>query len=366
MRRWMYILAATIVVLGLVAGVAVWRAAASPHYYSTSVELSVVAYPEPGHAWTAGNNWEDRGLSIAGGTIHASTDGGATWSAQRSTKAWSDPSGIAFADANCGWLVGSLQWAGEVPPRDENALLATTDGGATWHRQSCRTTYLLGGVACASASEAWVVGARVHPSGGVIFATSDGGDHWKRQYVTKAGDLYGISFADAEHGWAVGDGVILATSDGGASWTRQGQLSGYYLRRVASVDGSHVWAIGWNGADRDVILASADGGVTWHAQYVSGDVDPNGRMRLSSIAFTDSAHGWVVGVGGVIMATTDGGKTWKRQRSGTKLDLNDVAFADSDHGIAVGARIEGDDPLAGKLSGSIILRTSDAGTTWTH
>ena len=44
--------------------------------------------------------------------------------------------------------------------------------------------------------------------------------------------------------------------------------------------------------------------------------------------------------------------------------LHDVAFANRTHGLAVGDRITGSDPLAGKLSGTIVLRTTDGGATW--
>ena len=70
--------------------------------------------------------------------------------------------------------------------------------------------------------------------------------------------------------------------------------------------------------------------------------------------------------GGLILATTDGGANWQRQFSGTKLDLLDVAFADSTHGLVVGRRTKGADPLEAQFIGSIVLRTMDGGVTWTR
>jgi len=353
-----------VVVFGLIVGAIVWRAAASPHYYSRTVSLAVVALPDPEHAWVAGDIWTDGGHTIAGGTIYATADGGAGWREQELSTRWSDPSGVAFANAKCGWLVGSAQAVGDTLPSDENMLLATTDGGLTWQKQSCRAKgYVFTGVACVSASHAWVVGGDMG-SGGAVFATRDGGAHWQRQYVTKAGDLWGIAFADARHGWAVGDGVILATADGGASW-RQHLVKGCFLSSVAGGDALSAWAVG-SGANRDVILATTDGGTSWQVQHTGTGPDAKGESGYSGVAFADARRGWVVGRDGTILTTTDAGRTWKPQRSGTKLDLDGVAFADTSHGIVVGARVEGDDPLAGKLDGSIILRTSDGGTAWTR
>ena len=363
-HRRLYALAGVVLVVVLV-GV-VWRTAATPHYYSTTTSLDVVAFPDPNHAWVGGDVWTNGGTLIAGGTIHTTKSGGVGWHRQEFATDWSDPSAIAFANARCGWVVGSTQPSGDAPPSQDSVLLATTDGGVTWKQQACRTKYLLNGVACVSVSRAWVVAARINPHGGAIFVTDDGGASWRRQYTTKAGDLWSVAFADALHGWAVGDGVILATTNGGASWRQQGPVKGCSLRSVASGDARCAWAVGSTASDRDVILATADGGARWRVQYTGSGPDSQGAIGYTGVAFADALHGWVVGLDGIILATTDGGSTWKPQHSGTSLDLNGVAFADARHGIAVGDYIEGNDPLAGKLDGSVILHTTDGGATWTH
>ena len=121
--------------------------------------------------------------------------------------------------------------------------------------------------------------------------------------------------------------------------------------------------MGSDASNRDVIVATTDGGASWRVQYSGSGMNSKGQIGYSDVAFADARHGWVVGLDGTILATTDGGRTWKPQRSGTKLDLNGVAFADAKHGMVVGDDIEGDDPLAGKLDGSTILRTTDGGAT---
>jgi photosystem II stability/assembly factor-like uncharacterized protein len=361
-----YLVAFAVAAFGSIAGVLVWRAAASPHsasphYYSTHIELLVAAYPDPDHAWVAGNLWSDP-YSISGGTIRAG--GAAGWREQMYSTAWSDPTAMAFANDRCGWLVGSTEAVGSAPPPSDSLFLATTDGGVTWKKQFCPGKYVLTGVACANASHAWAVGGDMR-SGGAIYVTRGGGAHWQRQYVTEAGDLWAVSFADARHGYAVGDGVILATSDGGVTW-RQRLVKGCFLRSVACGDARRAWAVGSGAANRDLILATADGGITWHVQHTGAGPNAQGEQGYSAVASTDAEHGWVVGDDGTILATADGGRTWKQQQSGTRLDLMGVAFADARHGIVVGRKVEGDDPLAGKLDGSIILRTSDGGATWTN
>ena len=76
-----------------------------------------------------------------------------------------DLSGVAFSDANHGWAVGA-----------GGTIIATTDGGATWNPQTSNVTADLSGVAFSDADHGWAVGA-----GGTIIATSDGGATWNPQ-----------------------------------------------------------------------------------------------------------------------------------------------------------------------------------------
>ncbi len=354
-------LAAVCIAVGLL----VWRAVAAPHYYSTNTSLGVVAFPDSHHAWVAGDLWTNGGTLISGGTIHATSSGGVSWHRLEFSTNWTDPFGIAFANARCGWVVGSAQEVAGTLPRDENMLLATTDGGVTWKKQADRSKYSLNGVACVGASQAWAVGAMVHPEGGVVLHTRDGGATWRQQYTTNAGDLWDVAFADARHGWAVGDGVILGTTDGGVRWTQQGPAKDFFLRSVACGNARCAWAVGSTTSNRDVIVATTDGGESWRVQHTGSGQDSQGAIGYQGVAFADALRGWVVGLSGTILATTDGGRAWQPQRSGTRMDLNDVAFADSRHGLAVGDYVEGNDPMAGKLDGSVILRTTDGGASWT-
>lgn len=110
---------------------------------------------------------------------------------------------------------------------------------------------------------------------------------------------------------------------------------------------------------RNVVLATTDGGTTWKVRYATRG------GHWCSMAFADASYGWLVGSGGLILATSGGGTTWQRQFSGTKLDLTAVAFADATHGLVAGRRAKGDDPMSARFIGSIVLRTTDGGVTWT-
>jgi hypothetical protein len=136
-------------------------------------------------------------------------------------------------------------------------ILATSDGGATWTAQNSGTTIRIFSVAFTDASHGWAVGWF-----GTILATSDGGANWTQRIVSSdlyTSDLYDVTFTDASHGWAVGsEGTIAMTSDGGATWVAQSGVLSEYTWGVAFADASHGWAVGHFG---DIFMTS-DGGAT--------------------------------------------------------------------------------------------------------
>src|SRR6516225_2172886 len=88
-----------------------------------------------------------------------------------------------------------------------------------------QTTPYLFGVSFTDANTGTAVGF-----GGTILRTTDGGASWTRQSSGTTETLLGVSFTDANTGTAVGSGgTILRTTDGGASWTRQSSGTTPYL-----------------------------------------------------------------------------------------------------------------------------------------
>jgi photosystem II stability/assembly factor-like uncharacterized protein len=243
-------------------------------------------------------------------------DSDATWTLQSSGVTGVSLWDVAFVDAQRGWAVG-----------EGGTIVATTNGGATWTPQDSGTTAILRGVAFVDAQRGWTVG-----DNGTILVTTDGGVSWTAQIQGTTWPLYDVVFLDAQRGWAVGEwGTIVATTDGGMTWTAQDSATTRRLWGVAFVDGQRGWAVG----DYETIRATTDGGVTWTAQ-TAATIDPDNQQLLLGVTFVDAQTGWVVGTGGTILATADGGDTWTVQTSGTAAWLHDVAFVDAQRGWAVG------------------------------
>jgi photosystem II stability/assembly factor-like uncharacterized protein len=296
-----------------------------------------------------------------------SADGGSTW-----RETYRDPGqdlgmlwAASFADARHGWAAGM------------GSIIATRDGGVSWSTQYSGNRRLrIDDIACTDRRHAWAVGHRNHPTSGphptsaVVLATSDGGASWHAQKVPPLDWLRGVAFADSRHGWAVGEdvqglgGVILATSDGGRHWQVQQRYEWTSFTDVACSDASHVWAVGGPNqypvsslgpTPPPMIVATSDGGASWQTQLAA---NAKTDSDMSAVDFVDSLHGWVVGGGGrgVVLATSDDGQTWRQQaaedqKAGVFRKYSDISFADAEHGWIVANHRE-------------LLATSDGGKTW--
>lgn len=100
--------------------------------------------------------------------------------------------------------------------------------------------------------------------------------------------------------------------------------------------------------ERGHILISVDGGDTWVQARVPT------RATLTGVFFQDADLGWAVGHDSVILRTTDGGSTWERVywAPEDEAPFFDVWFSDAENGIAIGAY-------------GAYYTTVDGGVTWT-
>lgn len=107
----------------------------------------------------------------------------------------------------------------------------------------------------------------------------------------------------------------------------------------------------------DNLNNSMDG---WEITKSTYDFDINPR----GIFFVNLNIGFVVGYNGDIYKTIDSGKTWLKKNSGTTLHLHSVFFIDENVGYvssqAMGGCLDADCD-----KGSVLLKTTDGGYTWT-
>jgi photosystem II stability/assembly factor-like uncharacterized protein len=167
---------------------------------------------------------------------------------------------VSFTDDTHGWLVG-----------DQGTILATSDGGAHWTAQVSSTDENLESVSFIDSLHGWASGWD-----DTVIATSDGGAHWATLQTSSGGPhLDGIVFVDGEHGFLrTGENVpllnepdaVFSTSDGGHTWQSAfvpslGNASGGGLTGLSAVDPYTLWAIGTDtsaGQNDSVVLSGLE------------------------------------------------------------------------------------------------------------
>jgi photosystem II stability/assembly factor-like uncharacterized protein len=157
------------------------------------------------------------------GTVYNTTDGGSSWSQQRSElefdEHFTDPNsesaqnfaiwGIHFADAKNG-LAAAAAVEDEI-----GRILGTSAGGAPWARKLIAQGEGIRDVFMLSPTEGWAA-PKVAP---YIYHTVDGGRYWESEKVVFEQEvpLFRIAAADSEHVWAVGGGAIFYRLPPGAA-----------------------------------------------------------------------------------------------------------------------------------------------------
>jgi photosystem II stability/assembly factor-like uncharacterized protein len=309
-----------------------------------------------------------RGYAGGKGAIIATTDGGATWTQQY--KGPADITSLVFADDLHGWAVAS------------KSLLRTADGGANWSPAGEPDGLALTSVAFTSAEEGWGI---AHPAGtfgepalGTLVSTADGGASWA---VVKPDVADSVCASGGELIAGAGSKVIDST-DGGATWSTlldagQNPVTQWFTAAVECPDLRSIWVLFQGGAAAGsqgyAAYASADAGVAWQPVVVSPMLvgsDP----AFANITPLDAYPGPFAAVSAseaiflgqcpacnpqhvTVLRTRDGGARFERRVVNGFVPTG-LAFADRDHGWMT--------TLVGGLEGrrSAILATTDGGRSW--
>ncbi len=346
--------------------------------------LADVCFVDRATGWAVG----DRGV------IWHSRDGGATWQ-QQTSGVECGLNSVFFLDSRRGWAVGGE--CRSYANSSRGVVLRTIDGGENWTAVPRPMLPLLAQVKFFDANRGVAIGQATsfYPAG--LFVTQDGGETWQALPADRAGGWSAGDFLDIETGavagpagrfatlarrrvvhspqataslrsfhalrlvaptggWLVGDGgLVMTTGDLGHTWqTPSAELpeavAGHFDFHAVAVQGPQVWVAGSPGTR---VFHSPDGGQSWQAA-------PTGHQApVRALAFADSEHGWAVGELGCILATRDGGRTWQAQRGGGRRAALLAVFADA---ADVPLELLADAGAAEGYTAAVeILHTADAG-----
>lgn len=140
------------------------------------------------------------------GTIIHTTDGGATWSPQKSNLR-SELNDIYFLNnAMNGWAIGL-----------DGALLTTNNGGKRWNRMNLdlNDKYVFSSINFSpSGKTGFIVGSK-----GLILTTHDYGQNWSVKKVKTEGYFKSVYIHNDRYAWIAGtDGALFKTTNGGKHW----------------------------------------------------------------------------------------------------------------------------------------------------
>jgi photosystem II stability/assembly factor-like uncharacterized protein len=241
-----------------------------------------------------------------------------------------------------------------------------------WESQTTGVTGRLRGVSAVSSRVAWASGAN-----GTVLRTIDGGEHWQPRPVAGAEKL---DFRDVDamsetvaYVLSIGAGEssrIYKTIDGGANWTLQfaNTEPKVFLDAMAFWDPARGVAVSDSVDGRFVILTTVNGGQTWErlpADRLPPALADEGAYAASgtNVAVLGRDQVWIGTSRSRVLRSTDAGRTWTIAPTplptGQSAGIFSIAFRDAQHGVVVG----GDYRLESQAIDNAAL-TDDGGATW--
>jgi len=293
----------------------VYPAYAEWEYVESGVDkdLMDVCFVDMLHGWAVGDS----------STIIATNDGGITWHKQTSLTDTIDFRRVCFVNENVGYIVGSY-----------GTILYTRDGGEIWNasESGIDNNCHISDVSFINEYEGWV--SCYIGKGGIILHTQDGGITWETQ-LNNVCRIDAVKFIDKNNGWALGGPHIdnwdftdvYRTTDGGEHWNIISEIQLPWMSKISIVAPDTIWVC------YPYFASSFNGGLDWEEYF----------PLLLDICQIDGKNGWAVTYSGsrpdlisTIFSTEDAGTTWKEELVQNKFIFRAITNIGRDFICAVG------------------------------
>ena len=290
--------------------------------------------------------------------------------------------GLEFVSPAQGWAVG------------QDAILATSDGGAHWTAlpepcQVIRSVHFISpatGFAVAGGQSPSGQGPALPVTGGTVLATGDGGRTWHT--VAAPANAQSVCFSDPQHGWLGANGLLYRTADGGKNWTKLTSMAGQVGSggpagmSVECADNGTAWAlrvgpgaamsqdphVGYYGNAQGAVPLFAEqyfqtAGTTPTAQAPGSDAGPFSAIDSQTAVFVDWCSACGAGTAPWELVTNAGKPLAKGGSVGSVTEPQAASFQSQQLGWVAGT----DTVLSGSGTGKSqerIVATTDGGRTW--
>ncbi len=254
------------------------------------------------------------------GAIFKTIDGGASWTLQF-TVADKSIDGLSVVNENVAWVSGNMGFVAQ-----------TRDGGQTWTQFQTGTEDFSSLVSAVDAEKAWVA------TSNAILKTTDAGATWS-QVVLPDSNMFitAMQFVNSDLGYIVTSSsaspvqAVYVTRDGGGHWTqlkvptaaidKPGTME---FLSLSVVDAQHVFLASSLG----YVYSSADAGVSIHRMTAV----PDGQKVPGCFKFIDSRVGYLA-FGDEVLATRDAGASWNKVQTAEGSLLERCDFVDASYGV---------------------------------
>jgi photosystem II stability/assembly factor-like uncharacterized protein len=277
---------------------------------------------------TANNSWEDDWAFY----VSSTTDGGNTWtethvqmmpSSANKTPRFNDNGNLSFTDRLHGWLLLEHQSGSAF---SFSSLLATSDGGRTWHEAKGPGFY--GDIRAYPNGDIWVngdPGANDEGNTQELVVSHDGGNNFEDVSFTAPKEIGPVGqpssytlpvFGDNLHGYEAASynspngkkstALLFETGDGGRTWKPDRILSNMVEGETVAnnVAGSN-WILPFapEGSQPTLVKLRSNDKITAPDHKSSGD------FNNCDLSFLTSDEGWM-NCSGTLTSTIDGGASW--------------------------------------------------------